>query len=80
MRRLYDASFGVLHITDLWLGPSRHLHDEPLGVSNMVSEKRMVNMSQTGSYTSVQWRGDWETFKREMLAAGTLSGLKPALK
>ncbi len=44
MRRLYDASFGVLHITDLWLGPSRHLHDEPLGVSNMVSEKRMVNM------------------------------------
>ncbi len=46
----------------------------------MVSENRIVNMSQTGSYTSVQWRGDWELFKREMLAAGTLSGLKPALK
>ncbi len=46
----------------------------------MVSENRIVNMSQSGSYTSVQWRGDWELFKREMLAAGTLSVLKPALK
>ncbi len=46
---------------------------------DMVSENR--NCFESGKPSAIiQWRGDWESYKRRMKAAGILNGLQMALK
>ncbi len=44
----------------------------------MVSENR-VNVEPMRQNTAVQWRGDWESFKCRMMAAGIMNGFQQAL-
>ncbi len=46
----------------------------------MVSENRRGEFEAGKTSTIIQWRGDWDSYKTRMEAAGILNGLQNALK
>ncbi len=38
-----------------------------------------MNIESMRQNTAVQWRGDWDSFKRRMTAAGIMNGFEQAL-